>query len=151
MAGLTVQRDIDRFWAKVIIDCACDCWVWVGARTEGGYGQFRVGGRRGQVKLAHRLAWETWRGPIPPELQIDHLCRVRACVNPAHMEPVSQRVNILRGTGYTARSARRTECPNGHPHSEETNGFTGRGKRYCKTCNRDRARAWRAAHPVGAT
>lgn len=95
------------------------CWLWTGAlqaaskQSSGGYGV--IGGRtRRQVLFAHRVAYELYRGSIPEGLVIDHRCRLRCCVNPWHLEPVTTRENILRGIGASARHAKRTHCPRGH-------------------------------------
>lgn len=98
-----------RFWEKLTID-ANDCWLF-GGWLDNGYGRFSV---RGVDTRAHRLAWETLVGPIPTGLVIDHLCRVRSCCNPAHLEPVTHQVNILRGEAPSANLARRTHCSEGH-------------------------------------
>jgi hypothetical protein len=85
----------ERFWEKVAKGEGC--WLWTGARLRGGYGTINAGGHAATSLLAHRVAYELVRGPIPDGLQIDHLCRNRACVNPYHMEPVSQAENLRRG------------------------------------------------------
>ncbi len=90
------ESELTRFWAKVRE--SGECWQWTGARQKGGYG--KLGMRRPGVPktaLAHRLAYEHWRGPIPVGLTIDHLCRNPGCVNPWHLETVSMAVNIKRG------------------------------------------------------
>ena len=95
---------------------------------------------------AHRLAYELVKGPISDGLQIDHLCRNRACINPDHLEAVTQRENILRGEGVAALNARKTHCPQGHAYDEEnTLILTGRqaGARRCQICARDRKYAGR--------
>ena len=97
--------------------------------------------------LVHRFVYERLVGKIPEGLQIDHLCRVRHCANPAHMEAVTQRENILRGMSPAAENARKTHCPQGHPYEGE-NLFTynqGRFRR-CRACDRERGRQWRATH-----
>lgn len=92
-----------RFWAKVERGDAAACWPWTGHRDDNGYGlgngygRFRLGGQNGPRYYAHRLAYELLIGPIPEGLVIDHLCSNRACVNPAHMEPVSIAENVRRG------------------------------------------------------
>ena len=107
------------------------CWDWVGTLSQG-YGRMRGAS-------AHRIAYEQAKGPIPEGLTIDHLCRNRACGNPDHMQAVTNRENVLRGVGPTARNARKTHCPKGHPF-DEANTFTGRGYRECRTCWRERER-----------
>src|SRR6185369_13442505 len=83
----------ERFWSKV--DASGDCWIWRGTDDGKGYGVMHLGRT---TTTAHRFAYTLLVGPIPPGLQIDHLCRNRACVNPDHMEPVTQRVNSLRSS-----------------------------------------------------
>jgi hypothetical protein len=129
------QTPEERFWAKV--HKTEGCWVWT-APTNGGYGHIAIDGR---CRMAHRVAYEWSVGPIPAGLVIDHLCRNRACVNPAHMEVVTHQVNILQGTGASASAARRTHCPQGHL----LDGRKSVGSRYCKTCNRERERRKREA------
>lgn len=117
----------DRFWAKV--EKGDSCWLWTSAKTKGGYGEFHIGSR---VLYSHRLAYELLAGPIPEGLTLDHLCRVRHCVNPAHLEAVSNRVNVLRGNGACARNARKTHCAKGHALLY----FDHRGYRTCRQCGR---------------
>ncbi len=123
------QHVADRFWAKVQIEE--DCWVWSGHLTDG-YGKFMWNHRQGQ---AHRFAYESFVGPIPEGLTIDHLCRNRACVNPAHMEPVTLAVNGLRGVSPPATNARKTDCKWGHPLSGE-NLIARPDGRECRECHR---------------
>lgn len=84
----------ERFWSRVERDMAGGCWLWTGAANGNGYGAFRLDGRNVPV---HRMAWELLRGPIAPGQVIDHLCRVKLCVNPLHLEPVPAAVNVRRG------------------------------------------------------
>jgi hypothetical protein len=86
-----------RFWPKVDKpEDEGDCWMWVGCVSARKYGSFRVGGRDGKTCIAHRVAYELLMGPIPRGTVLDHLCREKLCVNPAHLEPVSQHENIKR-------------------------------------------------------
>ena len=94
--------------------------------------------RDGRSQYAHRFVYEAERGPIPSGLTLDHKCRVRQCVNPAHLEPVTLAENILRGNGWSGRHARVTQCPHGHPY-DDTNTYRGRGFRECRACNRKKA------------
>src|SRR3977135_3690762 len=89
------------------------CWPWLGSTTGSGYGQIRYGGHL----LAHRIAYVLRKGDIPTGLQLDHLCRNRSCVNPAHLEPVTGRENPLRGGSPTAVNAFKTHCPQGHEYT----------------------------------
>lgn len=127
----------ERFWEKV--DATGDCWEWT-ASTVYGYGQFWMNGTRWR---AHRLACEFLTGQqIPADKQIDHLCRNKACVNPDHLEVVTQRENIMRSYGVTARNARATHCKRGHSLAPD-NVYIHDGRRVCKECaqaRRDRRR-----------
>lgn len=125
-----------RFWAKV--DKTDTCWLWRAAAKSEGYGSFRVGQR---ATPAHRWAYEQARGPIPPGLDLDHLCRVPRCVNPDHLEPVTRQINILRGQGFAARNAVVTHCPRGHAYDEANTYIRPKGNRMCRACHRiDEAR-----------
>jgi hypothetical protein len=121
----------DRFWTRVDRKGDDDCWPWVGARNQKGYGVFEIQGRR---TVVHRFSYELVNGPIPSKLVIDHLCRNTSCVNPAHLEAVTNRENILRGIGPSARAARATHCPKGHPYSGANLYVAARGDRQCRTC-----------------
>jgi hypothetical protein len=128
-----------RFWSKV--RKTDTCWFWIGAHNNQGYGDVKLGGRN---FTAHRVAYTWTRGPIPNGMTIDHLCRVPACVNPSHMEPVTMRVNILRGVSIIARHAVATHCPNGHEYDEVNTYVYPSGSRGCRACGRVRKAARRA-------
>lgn len=159
------RRDVaERFWEKVnkrgpVPDRRPDlgpCWMWLAGEDGHGYGKFHVNKRR---QKAYRIAYQLVVGPIPDGLQLDHLCRVRMCVNPAHLEAVTQRENIMRGEGISVRLMRgemvgnraKTHCPKGHPYDEENTGRDKKG-RYCKECGRrsarERQRRLRRARPA---
>jgi hypothetical protein len=136
----------ERFWAKV--ERRPDgCWVWTSTLGGGGYGTFSIGGRQGRQVKAHRFAYEIVRGEIPEGLDLDHLCRVRACVNPDHLEPVTRSENVRRGLVpqlVRERQAAKTQCPRGHPYDEANTYVTPDGRRNCRTCLRAASRAWKA-------
>ncbi len=118
-----------------------ECWVWQGAMTGGGYGQIYTA-ESVWVK-AHRFSYEHFVGPIPAGLQIDHLCRNRRCVNPHHLEPVPQRINILRGVSIVAQNARKTHCPQGHAYDAlNTYHNPASGGRICRECGREYERRY---------
>src|SRR5215831_2055040 len=109
------------------------CWVWLKAGKHK-YPSFSLGG----VCLgAHVYAYMLTKGPIPKGLTIDHLCRNTRCVNPSHLEAVTNAENILRGNGTSARNARKTHCPQGHPYNESNTRYgKASGQRFCKECAR---------------
>lgn len=145
----------ERFWAKVRIEDAgyeTLCFMWTGYILYTGYGRF---GWNGKIRYAHRVAYEVMVAPIPEGLVLDHLCRNRACVNVAHLEPVTNRVNVLRGLTVVAANASKTHCVRGHEFTPE-NTYTNpsRHGRHCRICIREhraarsvRERAERAQQP----
>ncbi|WP_084779743.1 HNH endonuclease signature motif containing protein [Planobispora rosea] len=120
-----------RFWA--FVDASGDCWEWTGGRQSRGYGHFSV--TRDVRHLAHRFAYEDLVGPIPEGFQIDHLCRNVLCVNPDHLEAVTQQENIARSNGLGVVNAAKTHCPYGHPYDEANTYWRGK-KRTCRECRR---------------
>lgn len=114
-----------------------DCWLWAGYVNTDGYGTFNVGGK--MVK-AHTFSYVRACGPFDSTLEIDHLCRSRACVNPRHLEPVAHRVNVRRGRSADPQHSI-THCPSGHPYDEANTYRTPSGTRGCLACRRDRSRA----------
>lgn len=108
------------------------CWEWTGARTPDGYGLMADGGK---CRRSHVVIYTRAKGPVPDGLQLDHLCRNRGCVNPDHLEPVTNKVNSLRGEGFSAVNAKKTHCPAGHPY-DEANTYRDKKGRKCWTCIR---------------
>lgn len=128
---------IERFREKYTVDAESGCWLWHGCTIPAGYGAMKIDG---EMVGAHRWAYERFIGPIPDGMVIDHLCRTRNCVNPQHMEPVSNVKNVMRGNGIGARNSRKTHCKHGHPFAgdnliiEKRGG--GRTGRRCRQCTR---------------
>lgn len=119
-----VTKDDDRrFWQ--FVSKTDGCWMWAGAITLHGYPRFTM--RSGQVQ-AHRLAYEKVVGAIPEGLELDHLCRVRHCVNPDHLEPVTHAENMRRAAAAV------THCPRGHAYDEANTYHPPKGGRSCRTC-----------------
>lgn len=129
------RSEADRFWAKVdkngpVSDrTASACWLWTGHVAATGYGTFTGDGHRNWK--AHRYAYVATLGPVPVGLDLDHLCRVRHCVNPAHLEPVTRRENLHRGQGTPSV----THCPAGHDYLVH-GAYTRQGYRRCNECSR---------------
>lgn len=117
------------------------CWRWLGSHSRG----YSYAWRAGRMRLAHREVYELLIGPVPPGKQLDHLCRNRGCVNPNHLEPVSQRENMARGICWE-RNRSKTHCPHGHPYdAANTSYMKGSKRRRCLTCHRERERARRVS------
>jgi len=138
-----MRSSIENRLADLCIkDSGTGCWLWTGAIDSGGYARISVAGKNA---TAHRVSYELANGAIATGLQIDHLCRIRHCVNPAHLEAVSPRVNTLRSTAVTAVNAIKTECPLGHSLSGDNLLLEGRWRR-CRICRTAQNRARTAAY-----
>jgi hypothetical protein len=126
------------------------CLLWEGVRESSGYGQLKAGPNRN--KRAHRVIYEALYGPVPTGLDLDHVChnedrscpggptcQHRACINPFHLEPVTRRVNFMRGRASPPQiNALKTHCVHGH-ELNEANTYRWRGSRLCRVCNRRNA------------
>ena len=124
---------LERFHTRYLIDDN-GCWIWRFSVGADGYGYMSVGG----TTKAHRVGYELIVGPIPQGLELDHLCRVRACVNPAHLEPVTHLENMRRGAPAT-----KTHCKRGHEFTPTNTRFRGRW-RYCRRCAADASRRYKS-------
>lgn len=137
---------LERFMAK-IEKVESGCWIWKAFIDRDGYGLFSKSHR--QSVMAHRFSHEAHTGPIPDGFQIDHLCRVRACVNLAHLEAVTPHENWLRGFNQPAINARKTHCKNGHAFDETNTRHSrrnGNPSRSCAACRRPYEREWMRRH-----
>lgn len=132
-----------NFWG--LVEKTQTCWLWRGYLHPLGYGYTTFQGKHWRV---HRLSYTLARGGIPKGLVIDHLCRVRNCVNPDHLEAVTQLVNVLRGDTLQAHNLAKTSCPKGHPYDSENGRFRPDGSRRCAQCARDAMRARYQSNPV---
>lgn len=137
------EVNADLFWSKVQISEVDKCWLWTAAIGSGGYGCFHISQKQ---RLAHRVSYTLVRGEIPEGLTLDHLCRVRHCVNPSHLEPVSIRINTLRGNGPSSVNSTKTHCPEGHEYDSANTSIkvsvNGAKRRRCSTCHRNSTREY---------
>lgn len=129
---------LERFLARVSFS-ESGCWLWTGAKCKG-YGAISRTGTRRDMASAHIVAHELFIGPVPKCYEVDHLCRVPACVNPDHLEAVEHRENTLRGL----RGKLLTHCPQGHPYNKQ-NTYLWHGYRHCRACRKEREYARRRA------
>lgn len=143
----TAVETAERFWSKV--DVTEDCWLWRAVTDVEGYGRFRI---RGGMERAHRVAYTFVVGPIPDGLVLDHLCRVKSCVNPFHLEPVSRWENVRRSDNLFAAQSRRTHCKRGHEFTEANTNLRPPNRRECRACKYARtARRRLAARVLGVS
>jgi hypothetical protein len=130
----------ESFWR--LVDKSGDCWVWLGSKDRNGYGHSSLRDEQNHRYgiMAHRKAYVLLVGPVPDGLVLDHLCRNPSCVNPAHLEPVTQRENLMRSPTFQRDNALKTECVNGHPF-DDANTYqrerNGSPHRECITCRRE--------------
>lgn len=141
--GVYLRADVEtRFLAKVKI-LEDGCWEWQGARNGGEYGRFAL--EHGKIIYAHRFSYEHFNNIfIPKGLTIDHLCKNTKCVNPAHLEVLTLKENVLRGTGVAAVHARVTHCPKGHLYDLLNTYYrpSRPGFRECRECKKERNSKW---------
>lgn len=125
-----------RIWRFITVGTPNGCCIWTGGLNKYGYGKVWVDETHRAV-AAHRVIWEMVNGPIPAEVECDHLCRNRACVNPRHIELVTTKTNILRGASWAAVNAKKTHCIRGHPFDETNTYLRPKGGRGCRICRRE--------------
>jgi hypothetical protein len=128
---LSLEERLEKF---SIPEPNTGCILWLGAVSRGPRGGYGMMTYKRQARRAHRIAYELYRGPIPPGFELDHLCRVRSCINPRHLEPVTMRENVLRGASGPAENARKTHCRMGHPYSGRNLFIRKSGSRSCRSC-----------------
>lgn len=122
---------LDRIEQKSIPEPNSGCWIWIGDLNKNGYASLYF---EGKTRRAHRILYEHVNGPVPTGLVLDHKCRVRCCVNPDHLEAVTQKINVLRGIGPTSVNAAKTHCVHGHPFEGENLKYKGTW-RACRICD----------------
>jgi hypothetical protein len=138
-AGSKTDLAAARFMSKITVDPDSGCWLWTASLFRNGYAQFtdkRVN------QGAHRWAYKHFVGSVPDGLHLDHLCRVRHCVNPEHLEPVTPAENVRRSPIHPGS---KTHCPQGHPYEGDNLCVKASGRRACRACSREYMRQRRAA------
>lgn len=138
----------ERFWSKVDKNGPNGCWLWIGKINKGGYGFITLNKK---TVLAHRASYEFLKEEIPKCLVIDHLCKVRNCINPDHLEAVTLVENTMRGDCPWALNARKTHCSNGHEFTKENTKSDSRGNRRCKQCDKEEGSKRTAENPKADT
>lgn len=129
------------FWTKVIVGAKDECWEWQGGKDKKGYGGFRVA--RDKVNKAHIFSWVLHFGYIPKGLHVDHKCENEGCVNPFHLQLLTNQKNNEKSTSPSAINKRKTHCNRGHAFAGD-NLYVGRnGRRVCVTCRNERERSRR--------
>lgn len=132
------------FWEQYTPEPNTGCWLWLRALDTHGYGHFNLDGKD---MLAHRHAFVEVRGPIPSDMVLDHRCRTRSCINPAHLEVVTQRTNIMRGRSPGALAVATGRCKRGHLLAGPNAAPSSWGGRYCRLCNLARCDRKRGSKP----
>jgi hypothetical protein len=124
---------LEKRLSEKIIKSESGCWVWIGARQKSGHGSVCI---NGTMYRAHRVLYTLHKGDIPEGLVLDHLCRNPSCVNPDHLEPVTQHENLLRGNGASANNHKKTHCKRGHELSGDNLKLNVNNQRVCIKCRR---------------
>lgn len=136
------KTDLQRLEEKYERDETTACWIWKASTSPGpksGKWAYGILYFKGRMCMAHRVAYELYRGPIPEGRQLDHLCRNTLCINPWHLDPVSAEENINRGRRFESE---KTHCPEGHPLAGENLYLKKNGWRECRICRREQYRRW---------
>ncbi len=137
----------DQVFSRVSPEPNSGCWLWTGSLNDDGYGQMSLNAK---MRKSHDVVYRMMKGPVPEGLELDHKCRVRCCVNPDHLEPVTHKENCERGI-LRERNLGRTHCKRGHPFDGDNLRHDNKGTRICAECSRMRCRQCRERKglPVG--
>lgn len=137
------KPDAERFAFYLLKSGDNQCWIWTGALDSNGYGVFNARNTAGfSGQKSHRYSYLLAHGKLPEDLELDHLCRVRPCCNPAHLEAVTQKINTMRGVGFGPVNAEKTHCPQGHEYTEENTYTSEKGWRRCRICLGQSTEKW---------
>ena len=137
--GIPITDDDGNRLPSMFVD-ANGCWIWTRSTDGKGYACSSRGPFGASSKRVHKAIWEEFNGPMPDGLQSDHLCRVRCCVNPAHIEAVTSSENNRRSMAPTGTNSRKTICIKGHALSGDNLIIKSDGNRECRTCRQSRDR-----------
>ena len=134
-----------RFWARV--EKTEGCWNWTAGVQQTGHGRFYADKKH---VPAHRFSYELQVGAIPEGRVLDHLCRNPRCVRPDHLEPVTQRENVMRGDSVPPPNLPKENCPKGHPYDAANTYWTPKGHQDCRACRREASRRYNARKAANA-
>lgn len=137
--GSTRKSPEERFWEKASMSVSDGCWEWLGCKDGDGYGMFRF---EGSMRRAHRWGYELLVSKVPEGLVLDHLCRNPSCVNPDHLEPVTNQENLDRGEGRRVKNGSANSCVNGHEYTADNTYTNPKGRKVCRTCSANSRRKY---------
>jgi len=150
MAGSKPELIEDRIQRNSMTEPNSGCWLWLGWLNKNGYGRMKLGSEKGgtmRQPMAHRASYEFYKGPIPEGMELDHICSVRCCVNPDHLEVVTHRENInltVQRGRYRNQNMKKSHCKHGHEFTEENTYISKKNWRYCRTCRKEASRIYRS-------
>jgi Pyruvate/2-oxoacid:ferredoxin oxidoreductase delta subunit len=144
----TEEQRRDGFFKFVSPAPNTGCWFWLGNHSPAGYAMFTA--KKGRISGAHRYSYEIHKGPIPVGLEVDHICNMKGCVNPDHLQALTSRQNQMRTNSPIAQNSRKTHCHKGHEFTPENTVKHSGGGRECRECRKAFKRKYRFLRSIAA-